>query len=315
MAGVPAFPYTRLLLQSGLQATAQQLHSLDPALATAFLDVPLEQVSFQDRFLASAWSTLVARLRPLLGETLVRTLAGRSFDLADLMLSNRPVSVYIRLSERDLLALAPLVRLLWDSLLGELITTYDSRSGKGCKPVLLLVDEAGRTAIPSLAKHSTTVVGRGINICAMVQSLSQLTDVYGKEAGQVLRDNCESQLFYPPRDLGTADYLQHRLGMVSGYAQSETIRGGEQTAEGHSEQAVPLLTAQQIMQLPDSEVLLFHRNLPPIQGLRVDWRDHEELRRRHNLPPPVVPPLPPLPKERIFMVPSTNDSDPSGFVA
>jgi type IV secretory pathway TraG/TraD family ATPase VirD4 len=76
---------------------------------------------------------------------------------------------------------------LWDSLLGELITTYDSRSGKGCKPVLLLVDEAGRTAIPSLAKHSTTVVGRGINIVAMVQSLSQLTDVYGREAGQVLR--------------------------------------------------------------------------------------------------------------------------------
>jgi type IV secretion system protein VirD4 len=315
IAGVPAFPYTRQLLQSGLQTTAQQLHYLDPRLATTFLDVPLEQASFSDRFLASAWSTLSARLRPLLGETLVRTLAGSDLEPADLMLSKRPVSVYIRLSERDLVALGPLVRLLWDSLLGELITTYDLRGGKGCSPLLLLVDEAGRTAIPSLAKHSTTVVGRGINICAMVQSLSQLTDVYGREAGQVLRDNCESQLFYPPRDLGTADYLQHRLGVVSGFAESQTIRDGEQTAEGHSEQAIPLLTAQQILQLPDGEVLLFHRNLPPIRGLRVDWREHQELVLRHNLPAPAVPPLPSLHNESLLPMPGPTAYDTSGFIA
>jgi type IV secretion system protein VirD4 len=315
LAGVPAFPYTRLLIQSGLQATAQQLHAIDPRLSTAFLDVPLEQASFQDRFLASAYSTLVARLRPLLSERLVRTLAGSSFTPADLMLSPRPVSVYLRLSERDLTSLAPMVRLLWDSLLGELITTYDSRGGKGCSPVLLLVDEAGRTAIPSLAKHATTVVGRGITIVAMVQSLSQLTAVYGREGGQVLRDNMESQLYFPVRDLGTADYLQHRLGMVSGFAQSETIRDGEQTAEGHAEQAVPLLTAQQIMQLPDGQVLLFHRNLPPVRGLRMDWRDHQELAARHNLPAPPVPVLPSLPQEHLIPLVETDEHDESGFVA
>jgi type IV secretion system protein VirD4 len=315
IAGVPALPYTRLRIRAGLAATAQQLHFADPELATAFLDAPLEQANFGDRFLASAWGTLVARLRPLLTETMVRTLAGSDFQPAHLMLSRRPVSVYIRLNERDLVALGPLVRLVWDTLLGELITTYDSRGGRGCSPVLLLVDEAGRTAIPSLAKHSTTVVGRGINIVAMVQSLSQLTDVYGKEAGQVLRDNCESQLFYPPRDLGTADYLQHRLGVVSGFAQSETIRGGEQTAEGHSEQAVPLLTAQQIMQMPDGEVLLFHRNLPPVRGRRVDWREHEDLALRHNLPAPTVPPLPPLPRISLLPLPGLDEYDMSGFIA
>jgi type IV secretion system protein VirD4 len=297
------------------QVCLQQLHYVDPQLATAFLDVPLEQASFGDRFLASAWSTLVARLRGLLGETIVPTLAGSDLTPADLMLSSRPVSVYIRLSERDLVSLAPLVRLLWDSLLGELITTYDARSGKGCSPVLLLVDEAGRTAIPSLAKHSTTVVGRGINIVAMVQSLSQLTDVYGREAGQVLRDNCESQLFYPPRDLGTADYLQHRLGVVSGFAQSETIRDGQTAAEGRSEQAIPLLSAQQIMQLPDGDVLLFHRNLPPVRGLRVDWREHQELSLRHNLPAPPVPALPQLPQETLLAVPQEDEYDAPGFVA
>ena len=63
---------------------------------------------------------------------------------------------------------------------------------------MLLIDEAGRTAIPSLADHATTVVGRGISIWLAVQSLSQLEVVYGKARAQVLRDNMESQLYYRP---------------------------------------------------------------------------------------------------------------------
>ena len=105
--------------------------------------------------------------------------------------------MYLRWKEQDLLALSPLVRLLWGSLIDELVTTYDQRAGNGCQPVMLLIDEAGRTAIPSLADHATTVVGRGISIWLAVQSLSQLEVVYGKARAQVVRDNMESQLVLP----------------------------------------------------------------------------------------------------------------------
>jgi hypothetical protein len=56
------------------------------------------------------------------------------------------------------------VRLLWGSLIDELTTTYDTAQGEHCRPGLLLIDEAGRTAIPHLAVHATTVVGRGISL-------------------------------------------------------------------------------------------------------------------------------------------------------
>src|SRR5512147_1514864 len=95
------------------------------------------------------------------------------------MCFERPVTVYLRWKEQDLLALAPLVRLVWGSLIDELIANYDKKQGTGCNPVLLLVDEAGRTAIPSLSDHATTVVGRGISLWIAVQSLSQLDVVYG----------------------------------------------------------------------------------------------------------------------------------------
>jgi hypothetical protein len=43
------------------------------------------------------------------------------------------VTVYIRWKEQDLLALSPLVRLLWGSLIDELTTTFDGRGGKAVK--------------------------------------------------------------------------------------------------------------------------------------------------------------------------------------
>src|SRR6266566_1826050 len=72
--------------------------------------------------------------------------------------------------------------------------------------------EAGGTAIPSLAEHATTVVGRGISLWVAIQSLSQLEAVYGKARAQVLKDNMDSQIYYRPTDLATAEYLEERLG-------------------------------------------------------------------------------------------------------
>src|SRR5207248_2373648 len=173
-------PFVRQMIRSGLPEAASRLHALSPELATQFLDVSFPEANFTDRFLLSAWGTLSARIRPLLTETVVRCFTASDFSAKELMQTEKPISVYFRWPERDLLALSPLVRLLWGSLIDELITTYDNVAGKGCKPVLLLIDEAGRTAIPSLADHATTVVGRGISMWIALQSLSQLEAVYGK---------------------------------------------------------------------------------------------------------------------------------------
>jgi type IV secretion system protein VirD4 len=64
-----SLPHVRHVVRTGLQQAAQRLHTLSPALATQFLDVPLEQANSHDRFLLSAWGTLTARLKPLLTET------------------------------------------------------------------------------------------------------------------------------------------------------------------------------------------------------------------------------------------------------
>jgi type IV secretory pathway TraG/TraD family ATPase VirD4 len=171
---------------------------------------------------------------------------------------------------------------MWGTLIDRLITTYDNAQGRNCQPVLLLIDEAGRTAIPSLAEWIA------------VQSLAQLDAVYGRTRASVLRDNMETQLYYRPSNQETADYLQHCLGRRSDYAHSQTIREGEKTSEGRSEQGIPLLTSQEIKQMKDEDIIGFHRLLPPFRAKRMDWRNFPSLVLRQAMPAPQLAMLPDL---------------------
>jgi type IV secretion system protein VirD4 len=290
---VAPLPYVRHMIRTGLPAAATRLQLLTPELATQLLDVPFADANFSDRFLLSSWGTLTARMRLLLTETVVRCLAGADFIPRELLTADKPITVYLRWPEQDLLALSPLVRLIWGSLIDELITGYDALQGKGCKPVLLLIDEAGRTSIPSLADHATTVAGRGISLWIAVQSLAQLDAVYGKTRATVLRDNME-QLYYRPSNQETADYLEHCLGKRSDYAQSHTKRDGLETSQGLSEQGIPLMTAQEIRLLKDTDVIGFIRLVPPFLAKRMDWRQFPVLVERQTIPSPALAPLPEL---------------------
>jgi type IV secretory pathway TraG/TraD family ATPase VirD4 len=84
------------------------------------------------------------------------------------------------------------------------------------------------------------------------------------------------------------------LGRKSDYAHSETFRVGTETSEGRAEQGVPVLTAWDIKQLKDEDILIFHRSLPPIRAKRMDWRRYPLLVQRQALPPPQLSALPKL---------------------
>jgi type IV secretory pathway TraG/TraD family ATPase VirD4 len=49
------------------------------------------------------------------------------------------------------------------------------------------------------------------------------------------------------------------------------------------------MTAQEIMQMGDEEILAFHSNLPPIKARRMDWRDFPVLQDRRRKPPLELP--------------------------
>jgi type IV secretory pathway TraG/TraD family ATPase VirD4 len=104
----------------------------------------------------------------------------------------------------------------------------------------------------------------------------------------------ETQIFYRPGNQVTADYLERCLGRRSEYAHSQTLREGEETSQALSEQGVPLITAQEIKQLGDDDIIAFHRRLPPFKAKRMDWTQHPILSQRRSIEPPKLMQLPQL---------------------
>ena len=304
LEGANPIPYAAEMINSGLHDAVIRLQAVslkaqlhpDQNLATKFLDSKFEEADFSDRFLRSAWSTLTSKLYPIITETVIRSVSASDFTPSDLMCADKPVTVYLRWPELHLLALTPLIRLVWSSIIDELSNTYDTMKDKSqCRPVLMLIDEATRTPIPGLPEYTTTVAGRGITLWIAIQSLSQLDAVYGTKRAETLRDNTDNQIFYRPANLGTANHLEERLGQYSAWAHSQTTHAGTQTSEGQQERSIPLLTAWQIQRMADEDIIGFHRALPPFRAKRMDWRNFPHLIRRTKLQPPQLPYLAGLP--------------------
>src|SRR5205823_5595255 len=102
----PLFPFVRQMIRMGLIGAAKRLFRVSPELTTQFLDCQLEEANFDDRFLTSAWGTLSVRMRFLLTDSVVRSLSGTDFTAEEIMRGDKPVTLYIRLPEQDLPALA-----------------------------------------------------------------------------------------------------------------------------------------------------------------------------------------------------------------
>ena len=259
-----------------------RLHAISPELSQQFLHQDFLKANFDNRFLLSCWGTMSARLRPLLTETVIRCLSGSDFTAGELMTGKRPITVYLRVPERGA-ALAPLIRLLFASFIDELITTYDDAEG-GCRPVLILADEAGRTAIPMLADHAATVVGRHISLWVAVQSLSQLKTVYGTYRADTLMNNCDSKLFYRQASRRPPSTWSAHWGIAPATpARKRSITERKPVRDARS--GPYRFSSQDVTQLTDSEVIAFHHNLRPMRLSRLDWREHLLVTRR-SIPAP-----------------------------
>ena len=307
-------PYAGQLMNLPINQVAAHLQAVSPALATKFLSAVFDPEKDYDekKFLTSAWETATSRLYPILSDELLRCFDGSDFTASDLITSPKPITVYLRLPEGDLLALAPVVRLVFQTLIHDMQTTYDKRPGrtakeKGCYPVLLLLDEAGRVKIPQLYEYATTVVGRQISLWVAIQSIRQL-DVYGEANAETLLDNMDTQIFYRQKR-STAKYLEVELGRKSEYSHSHSTREGGHETQGMSEQGVPVMTANQIKQMEDWDIIVFHHNLPPFQARRMNWLEHPILRQRQAKQPPALSPLPPLTPIELRSPLTTSDAD------
>jgi type IV secretion system protein VirD4 len=191
-------PFVGKMADLGLNSAAHFINDISPAIARRLLDSEYdpEQDYDDQRFLSSSWESLTARLYPLLTERIVRCFAGSSFTGSDVIAGKRPVTVYLCFPEKDLLSKAPVIRLVLESILSEMIDTFDTTKGRNCRPTLAMLDEAGTVGLPSLPQYVSTVRSRGISMWVAYQDNSQIESLYGRYKARTIRNNMLSKVFY-----------------------------------------------------------------------------------------------------------------------
>ena len=259
-------PYVAWLINvGGLNDVAREVNAVSPDLAQKLLNAPYhpEKDYEQNPYRRSSWDSMCSRLYPLLTDDIVACFNGSDIKVRELIFSKKPITIYLRWHESDLLALSPLIKFVWEAMISELITAYDLAPDKRqCRQILLDIEEAGATGIPNLPEHVSTLRSRKISVTAVFQDRSQGYALYGRDRAISLFNNFRYQIYFRQDDLETAQYLETRCGSKSGFAHSKTEHEGS-ISTGESEQKIPLITAQYMMyDMPDDEILGFWGKRP-----------------------------------------------------
>lgn len=246
-----------------------------------------------DKFRASCFSLLLARMRPMMGEGVRRMMSGRDFTARDLL--THPTTVYIRLSEEDLEYTQAIVQVMLMTFTNTLTRIVDREmNGYSQVPVLFLFDEAKRIPIPSIANGVSTWAGRNIYAAIYVQDISQLEGTYGEGDAKTVLGNTSQIFHFGNSSQETAEYVSRRVGqsevVVGSYSanRSKGPQDGEGRGINYNLKERSLITPDEFTAGSNDIVVVFPRSFRPVLARRV--LPSPEM--QHYPPPPPPEPIP-----------------------
>ncbi|MCL1988753.1 MAG: type IV secretory system conjugative DNA transfer family protein [Firmicutes bacterium] len=133
-------------------------------------------------------------------------------------------------------------------------------------PMLMLLDEFANVGfIPDFDKILAYARSLNMGISIIVQSLSQLENMYGN-TWQTLLDSCDTMIYLGGHSLFTLNYISEKLG-------NETLK----TKNGEIIER-KLMTNDEISRLPVDTSLIFMRTLKPFKGKKYVLSSHKNSR-------------------------------------
>lgn len=251
---------------------------------------------------------LGTRLQVLQNQAVQRITSRSDIDLSEP--GTRKCAYFIILSDQDA-TMVFLSSLFFSFLFIRLTRFADSRPDGRCDvPVNLILDEfnnvgriGGAEDGSDFARSLSVIRSRDIRVMLAVQSLGQLQNRYGNNLWAEIIGNCDIQLMLGCTDDVTADYFSERSGDMSVMVNSTmTVRQTIAVAqvipqyrhtEGQGKRR--LLTSDEVLRLPNTEMLVVIRGCNVLKLEKLDYTKHwmAKLIDRHNIaeytPRPVAP--------------------------
>jgi type IV secretion system protein VirD4 len=272
----------RIRFPAAIAARREEGRPLSPGCVRALTDF----CSSSENTFAGIRQTLTSRLNLWLNPRVCAATAASDFDLRDL--KRQGVSLYLATSPENLSRVAPLYNLLFQQLVD---LSCRRRPQPGERQVLVLLDEFARLGhAPVIAKGFAYVAGYGLRLLPVLQSPAQLRGEYGPELAEEILSNCGVEVVFAPKDLRLAQGLSERLGYSTVKSPSRSRPSG--LSRGHrsiseSDQRRALLLPQELMQLPDEDLIILKAGLAPVRGRKIRYYRDRSLAARVCAPPEV----------------------------
>jgi len=155
--------------------------------------------------------------------------------------------------------------------------------------------------LPIIEKAIAFLAGYGAKMYLIVQDITQLNAVYGKE--NALMANCHVRIAYAPNTIETANTLSEMTGKTTVVEKKSSFsygKAGRSRSVNITETARALLTPDECMRLPSAEkdaqglvirpghMLIFTAGQSPIYGVQILYFKDPVFSARAKIPAPGI---------------------------
>ena len=210
-----------------------------------------------------------------------RIICNDDIRLADL--GAEKTALFLIISD-DNASMQLLSSLLLSFLFKDLKEAFDAVGGEGRIPVNVIADELANTGVwPNFEKTIATARSRKIAVSLILQSLPQLTQLYGEENAETIIGCCNTMLVLGCNDAYTAEYISNKSGVVTIRARSvsdsrinsvgyRTAMQGYNLSEGDGKRN--LLNPDEIQRLKEEEILILTNGQHTLKANRFGFIHH-----------------------------------------
>lgn len=184
--------------------------------------------------------------------------------------------------------------LLLSFLFKDLKEAFDAVGGEGRIPVNVVADELANTGVwPNFEKTIATARSRKIAVSLILQSLPQLTQLYGEENAETIIGCCNTMLVLGCNDKYTAEYISDKSGIVTIRAKSVSdtrassagnrgVMQGYSLSEGDGKRN--LVNPDEVQHLDKEQILIMTNGQNMLVAKRFGFIHHPLFNDPHFVP-------------------------------
>lgn len=206
-----------------------------------------------------------------------------SFNYNDLRDKN--ITLYIKIAQTDIDTLAPLIRILLESIAKNLMT---KESKKFEERIYLFLDEFIRFGkLPFLLEMPALCRSYNLVPIYVTQDFAMVEKHYSKEELRIMNGTIAYRILFRMNDFESAEAVSKEIGNFTRENRNKSTSGTKffETSSSISKEGYALITAQDILNIPDDEVIITttgNKAKPLKLKANYYFKNKEYLRRINN---------------------------------